>query len=60
MNPEWFVNQKKGFALIQTVRNHTCLPQAGTSDNRLKLKIKKQNPTEKGTRTLQGLIPCLK
>ena len=28
--------------VIQTVRDHTCLPQAGTSDIRLKLKIRER------------------
>jgi len=63
MNPERFVNPEGCFTVIQTVRDHTCLPQAGTSDIRLKLKIKGfhpgggstpegKGPTEKGGRTL--------
>jgi hypothetical protein len=55
--------------VIQTVRDHTCLPQAGTSGIRLKLKIKGigltekgprgKDPREKWMRTFQGLIPYL-
>jgi hypothetical protein len=33
--------------VIQTVRDHTCLPQAGTSDIILKLKIKGKGPIKK-------------
>jgi hypothetical protein len=46
--------------VIQTVRDPTCLPQAGTSDIRLKLKIKGKDPKEKGMKTLQGFILDLK
>jgi len=57
-----FACKRKYFSIsvIQTVRDHTCLPQAGTSDIRLKLKIKGKDPTQKGMRTLQALIPYLK
>jgi hypothetical protein len=60
MNPERFVNPEQCFTVIQTSRDPTCLPQAGTSDIRLKLKITGKDPTEKGMRTLKGLIPYLK
>jgi hypothetical protein len=48
------------FHWSQPLRDDTCLPQAGTSDSRLKPKIKGKGPTEKGMGTLQGLIPYLK
>ena len=37
--------------VIQRVRGHTCLPQAGTSDIRREMKLECKASREKGTRT---------
>jgi hypothetical protein len=37
-------------SVIQTVKDHTCLPQAGASDIRPNLKLKGKDPAEKAMR----------
>jgi hypothetical protein len=46
--------------VIQTVRDHTCLPQAGTSDIGLMPKMICRGSPEEGWRTLQVSNPCVK
>jgi hypothetical protein len=55
-----FVNKTLPAVAIQTVRSHTCLPQAGTSDIRPEMKIKCKASREKGIRTLQESMSHMK
>ena len=54
------ISRRGSIAVIQTVRGHTCLPQAGTSGIRREMKIEFKASREKGIGTHQGSIPHVK